>query len=716
MVHRKDIEGLRALAVLIVVLSHLKIGAFTGGFVGVDIFFTISGFLITNIMLNEYATNYEKFKGYGFISIRAFYFRRAKRILPLSLFIIFTTLIMSFFLFNQVKFARIADDGFWSSMFLANYHFIEKGTDYFEHGFSISPLQHYWSLAVEEQFYLIFPFLFLIVTKFHGIRIRKKHINWKYRVLIISMLVTFIGFIYSLIQSYTNPVSAYFSSSSRGWQISLGSTLAIILNLKDKQKEKTKLNELLHPLSAFLLFFFSLKYINEHVKYPGYLAILPAAFTSVVLYSRGNNLIINKVIGNRIFEYIGSRSYSIYLIHWPLIILWNLGSSLVEIAKFFIALFCLSEFSFRFIETPFRSIKTPQSFYSKKPLRILISHQIKSISNLFLKFRWALLALAMSLFIFNFSRPNLQLTESTDLNEVTSVTSDTSSEIQKITSDSASYPILLADWKNHIKAGLALKKVPSDLDPPLSNILSERGKQWSACMNNTTENYCSFGNQTAPKKAIIVGDSYALAFYPTIIESLKGSDFQIFGLNMGQCMVANVVPFINGEPSLSCFEHRQKVFSFIKEIKPDLVFLSDFAGHEIANGNSQLLVGRDEFWANKLEESIKIVSENSQHFVYFGQPPGQSGITDCVDSRGNIGPSCIGHPSGNVRIRVIQRSLTNKFGGFFIDTDEWLCSLGACPPIIDNAPVFWDGNHLGNTFALKLAPLLRSYLHEKDLI
>ena len=181
-------------------------------------------------------------------------------------------------------------------------------------------------------------------------------------------------------------------------------------------------------------------------------------------------------------------------------------------------------------------------------------------------------------------------------------------------------------------------------------------------------------------------------------------------------MIANVIPWVNGNPDQECFDYRRKVLDLVKVMKPDIVILSDYAGHEIADGNSLLTSGRDQIWADKLDESIRIISENSKKFIYLGQPPGQAGITDCVGANGQIGPSCIGHPSGNLRIRTIQNSITKKYGGYFINTDDWLCASGACPPVIDNTPVFWDGLHLGNTFAAKLAPLFKAYLEDKGIL
>jgi peptidoglycan/LPS O-acetylase OafA/YrhL len=139
MKHRSDIEGLRAIAVVLVILNHLDIPGFSGGYIGVDIFFVISGFLITSLLTYEYSENAAKSVGLGWISLRAFYFRRAKRILPVALLVLFATTIASYIIFNSVRAGTVANDAVWAAFFLSNFHFMAGVTDYFQQGFSVSP-------------------------------------------------------------------------------------------------------------------------------------------------------------------------------------------------------------------------------------------------------------------------------------------------------------------------------------------------------------------------------------------------------------------------------------------------------------------------------------------------------------------------------------------------------------------------------------------------
>ncbi|HRK47419.1 MAG TPA: acyltransferase, partial [Nocardioides sp.] len=153
---RQDIQGLRALAVVLVILDHADIGPFHGGFIGVDVFFVISGFLITGLLVSEAERT-------GRASLLGFYARRARRILPAATLVIVVTVVASILFLSAVEATGVIQDALWATFFLANFKFASDGTDYFQNDTPPSPLQHYWSLSVEEQFYLVWPLLVLLL-------------------------------------------------------------------------------------------------------------------------------------------------------------------------------------------------------------------------------------------------------------------------------------------------------------------------------------------------------------------------------------------------------------------------------------------------------------------------------------------------------------------------------------------------------------------------
>jgi peptidoglycan/LPS O-acetylase OafA/YrhL len=210
--HRADIQGLRAVAVLLVVLFHAGVPVIHGGYVGVDVFFVLSGFLITSLLIRERTMT-------GANSLLQFYARRMRRILPMATLVIVVTLIASDVLLGFIRTRAVADDAGWSAAFSANLHFAIQGTNYLNAQLPPSPLQHYWSLAIEEQFYLLWPTLFVLI----GFASRRRG----FRLKLAGVLAVLAGtsFVWSVIETGHGATWAYFSPLSRGWELAFGALL-----------------------------------------------------------------------------------------------------------------------------------------------------------------------------------------------------------------------------------------------------------------------------------------------------------------------------------------------------------------------------------------------------------------------------------------------------------------------------------------------------------
>lgn len=216
---RPDIQGLRMVAVGAVIADHL-LGWPVGGFVGVDIFFVISGFLITGLLLREHQRT-------GSISFVRFYRRRIKRILPAATLVIMFTVLVAHLLFASSRATATLWDGVWAFAFAANWNFAAQGTDYFPAGGAISPLQHYWSLAVEEQFYFAWPWLMLLIFALAG---RRAHWNKRIAHRIVGLVMVGIiiaSFAWAIFDTQNAPTWAYFSTFSRTWELGIGAVLAV---------------------------------------------------------------------------------------------------------------------------------------------------------------------------------------------------------------------------------------------------------------------------------------------------------------------------------------------------------------------------------------------------------------------------------------------------------------------------------------------------------
>ncbi len=310
---RADIQGLRALAVGGVIADHLLHWP-RGGFVGVDVFFVISGFLITGLLMRE-------FERRGSISFTHFYVRRIKRILPAALFVLFATTAVSYALLGASRFASLAKDVAWSALFGGNWRFAAVGVDYFEQSRPTSPVQHYWSLAVEEQFYVVWPWLML------GLLLLGMHTRWwgagHARLVAGSAigLLSIMSLVWAVVQTQTNPTYAYFSTLTRVWELGVGAAVALAARPVSRQLRRT-------PAARRLMAWAGLGGIGVAYlvvpasNFPAPWGLLPVLSTAAVLAA---GLVPGApqpvVLTNRVAGYLGDISYSLYLWHFPVIIL-----------------------------------------------------------------------------------------------------------------------------------------------------------------------------------------------------------------------------------------------------------------------------------------------------------------------------------------------------------------------------------------------------------
>jgi peptidoglycan/LPS O-acetylase OafA/YrhL len=297
--YRKDIDGLRAIAVLSVVLFHLGFDAFSGGFVGVDVFFVISGFLITKIIYKEIQNNS--------FSITQFYEKRIRRIFPVLFAVITFSFIVGFLFYSPDEYMRIGKSIRYTVIFFSNYLFAKK-TGYFDTSSEFEPLLHTWSLAVEEQYYIVFPAILLFVSKY-----------LKQRYFIVLSAIFIISLMLSTFNVQANPHRAFFSTEVRAWELILGSLLAIDVL---PRVNKLSLRNIL-SLTGFLLILCSVFLFDDETVFPGLSALIPTIGSGLIIYSglQGNNEhIVGKILSIKPMVLVGVISYSLYMWHWPLLV------------------------------------------------------------------------------------------------------------------------------------------------------------------------------------------------------------------------------------------------------------------------------------------------------------------------------------------------------------------------------------------------------------
>jgi len=344
-----QIDGLRAIAVISVVIHHINEEILPGGFIGVDVFFVISGYLITNIILKE--INNGKF---SFIN---FYERRIRRIFPALFGVLLFTLIGSYLILLPSDFIQMSQGLLGTLYFISNIVFWkELQAGYFAAMDSaLNPLVHTWSLAVEEQFYVFFPILIILTYRFGAKKL---------------LLIFFLLFVLSLLLAEIfvtqKPVATFFLSPFRAYELILGAILA--LNLIPHTDSKFLLNSL--SITGLSLIIFSTLFFNEDTVFPGFSALIPVIGSALVIYATINNSKgFLKVLEFKILVYIGLISYSLYLWHWPIIVFikyiyLNIDINFITFWLVFAICILVASFSYFIIEQPFRD----KNFLSTKKI------------------------------------------------------------------------------------------------------------------------------------------------------------------------------------------------------------------------------------------------------------------------------------------------------------------------------------------------------------
>jgi peptidoglycan/LPS O-acetylase OafA/YrhL len=345
---RPDIEGMRAVAVGLVLLYHGFHAPFTGGFVGVDVFFVISGFLITNLLLHEKART-------GGISVSRFYARRVRRILPAATLVVLATVFASYRWLGFIAGNEIADDAKWAAVFTANIHFGLLGTDYLGSKLPPSPLQHMWSLGVEEQFYLVWPALLL------ALMVLVKGARQRIALAISLPVIIGVSVAWSVIQTGSNATWAYFSPLTRAWELALGALVAVLATVAARVRPSW-LIELL-SLCGIGGIIVSALVLNSSTHYPGSAVILPVVSTALLIAAGCANprTLVGRALAVGPMQWIGARSYSLYLWHWPFLIIAAeyLGHDLsaMQSTGLLVLAVAATAITYRLIENPVRGAR-----------------------------------------------------------------------------------------------------------------------------------------------------------------------------------------------------------------------------------------------------------------------------------------------------------------------------------------------------------------------
>ncbi|MBU7227633.1 acyltransferase family protein [Staphylococcus pseudintermedius] len=342
------LDGVRAVAVIAIIIYHLNPQWLSGGFLGVDTFFVISGYLITSLLLTEYHNT-------GKIELMSFWLRRVKRLIPAVLFLVMGVIVLSL-IFMPTEIQKVRADSIAAIFYVSNWWYIMQNVDYFEQ-FAVQPLKHLWSLAIEEQFYLVFPIVLLSLLSF--IR-RLKSIRIIFLILlVISMIAMMVLYVPN-----ENVARVYFGTDTRIQTLLMGVLLALVWPpFQLKAKVNTQMRTMIDTAGVvgLAILFICFKFVSEtnSILYYGGFFLISTVTLLVIASSVHPSGYFAKFLGNKVFTFIGSRSYSLYLWHYPIIVLIHHQfvqgqiPPLVYVVEILLMVL-MAEFSYKFIEQPFR--------------------------------------------------------------------------------------------------------------------------------------------------------------------------------------------------------------------------------------------------------------------------------------------------------------------------------------------------------------------------
>ncbi len=693
---RPDVQGLRTIAVLAVIADHLFHWP-SGGFVGVDVFFVISGFLITSLLLREHEKT-------GRISFVGFYRRRAKRILPIALIVIVATLTAAYFLFNEARFWQTMWDALWAALFSSNWGFAIQGTDYFGSTQAVSPLQHYWSLAVEEQFYLVWPWLMVLI--FAAVLAMKGTVKHARRIILFAIVIlTAASFAWSLWESDTNATWAYFSTLSRAWELGVGAILAAAAPLF------TRIPGLLRTVlswAGLVGIAASLFVVSDASGFPAPGAALPVLATAVVIGAGiGQTPKHIYLLNNRASSYIGDISYSLYLWHWPVIVFAGVlfgGSRLSYYGAVILAVATFSVVSYHFIEDP---IRRSNLFESKKgngqasPRREPISVRLKLVAI-------GATAVAIAGLVVAPLALDKPAAAPTDVGASCSAESDAESEV------------LLEDACEEIGAALALTSWP-DMTPTMDEVLaSDPGKIETDCHTihrPTDPEKCVWGNPEGQFEIVLVGDSTSRAYARSFVDiATRNPDVRLTLWTFTGCRFTSVTSKGNDPYSAKlCPGRVADAIAYIQERKPDLVVITNEYGLNVQASGEEVT---DEIWKSGLEDVVDQIKDSAARILFLAATPLGANPGECYTpiSTPQDCESKVLSRATRERRMAIDRELADEVNGVFIDSTSFMCLEDRCPAVIADIPARFDAVHLSAAFAAHLSPLIEALLVEHGLL
>ena len=761
---RRDIQGLRALAVLAVIGAHAA-GWPAGGVLGVDVFFVISGFLITGMLLREA-------KETGRVSLVGFYARRARRLLPAALVVLIAVAVAGWFMFNRIRGTQTLWDAAWAAAFASNWNFAAQGTDYFADTGAVSPVQHFWSLSVEEQFYLGWPLLLLIALALVGRRRLAVVVG------VASAVIVAASFGWALVQSDSQATVAYFSTLTRAWELGAGALVAALVPVL--RRIPRVIGAVAQWLGAAGIVASLLLIDPTSGGFPAPWAAGPVAATALVLAggvagdARQRHLF---PLTNPVAVFLGDASYSLYLWHFPVVVfaetllpasefrLWIvLGASLV-----------LGLASYLIVEQPLRyapflgGMPRPEARAAEPepepaPVPVVVATTTRpagwtpgtryfpgSTRPTVAPARVEPAALAAPVAAVTtapapapesapapaprgdataawrerFAAQMFLATAGLVVVALAGALWATASghgpkfglpELAPVASAPQVSGDPTADLQAELAAAAAADAWP-DLNPSLDRVMAASSGANPAhdCFSPGATTACGWGSGDAPVHIWLVGDSTAMAYAPAFrrIADDSAGGIRVSAMGMYGCRFTDVL-VENDDPQVmaGCQERKAAVRAAILADKPDLVVMSNaFTLGRAADGTD---LSADALIAAQRREAASYGM--GERMLHLAPPPQGVSLAACYTPTSSP-KACDSAVDGTWRtMEALSERAATKAGDHAMSSLPFTCTETVCPPFAGTIPTKYDQTHLTVEYAEHIAPALRQALDGEGLL
>jgi peptidoglycan/LPS O-acetylase OafA/YrhL len=668
---RPDVQGLRAIAVGLVLASHAGLPHTAGGYVGVDVFFVLSGFLITSLLVKEVFDT-------GRISIAGFYARRARRILPAASAVTVATAAGAWLFFPVTRLDAVLHDALAVIAYYVNYRFVAEQSEYLNADQMPSPFQQFWSLAVEEQFYVVWPLLLLALL----LCVRRSPRRLVAAGIAFSAAIFAATLALSAVVTAQSQATAYYAAHTRAWELAAGAFLALILPQLKRLPQALAwllgIGGLAAILASGLLY-------TEATPFPGYAALAPVLGTMAVIAAGsppGRNP-VSGLLGTGPFQFFGKISYSLYLWHWPVLILAPLALDVEPTLRLNLVLLVatvgIAQLSYAWIEEPARNWK---------PLKQ------SNAAGIAAGLACALLSAALVL---------------------TLVHVFPKAERDGAVGDIA--PVAASDLPAALQAGLETDTVPADLAPPLADIADDMPVVYPDGCHLEYEQTdlpdgCVYGDPDADTLVVLAGDSHAAQWFPALEALAEREGWKLLSRTKSSCTSALVhvgSTRTDGEYT-ECWEWKQHVADEIDELKPDLVVYGSTDNYGIIGADDPA-----QAWADGWTATLDRTTAAAAHTVVLTDTPWATGeaAPDCLALHQDDASRCLDenpYALDHLEFREAGRAAQEAADAQVIDTEPWFCVDDRCPLIVDGIAVYRDKHHISTPYSHYLTDVLGAAL------